>query len=262
MIHGAKMKKNFERTERTKDHYSIQSVENALSILEAFCESLGREMSVADLSGVIGMNKSLVFRVLATFEKRGYVEQVPESKKYILGLKAYEVSRKILHGMKILSESRQQVIEFSRTHNETVYICVPKEEKILMLDAILSTNIVSIKSFVGENISYDGNSAGNVFLAFGKFSSTHGKPPLLSKIEIDNIVKNKIAFDRDRFGENVMSISTPLFGKDGQVVACLCLIGPYPRLQKKIRETDMIENFKQAARVVSTRLGYLEGCAG
>lgn len=260
MIHGAKMKKTFERTERTKDHYSIQSVENALSILEAFCENSGQEMSVADLSSVIGMNKSLVFRVLATFEKRGYVEQVSENKKYRLGLKAYEVSRKILHRMRILSESRQQIIEFSRTYNETVYICVPKDTKILMLDAILSTNVVSIKSFVGESVSCDGNSAGNLLLAYGRLSAASDILTPLSKIEIDNILKNKIAFDRDRFGENVMSISVPLFDKDGEAVACLCLIGPYPRLQKKIKETDMVEKFKQTGVIISTRLGHIDSC--
>ena len=65
---------------RDKDSYSIQSVENALDVLEALCDEDG-EVRISRLSEKLKMNKTSVFRLLATFEGRGYVEKEETSGK-------------------------------------------------------------------------------------------------------------------------------------------------------------------------------------
>ena len=80
---------------RDKESYSIQAVENALDVLEALSE-IDDDVRISQLSEKLAMNKTSVFRLLATFENRGYVEREEQSGKYRLGLSAYEIGQKFL----------------------------------------------------------------------------------------------------------------------------------------------------------------------
>ncbi len=91
--------------QRQKESYSIQSVANALDVLEALCDE-GDEVRISQLSEKLGMNKTSIFRLLATFENRGYVEKEQKSGKYRLGLTAYEMSQKMLTKMDLLRKAK------------------------------------------------------------------------------------------------------------------------------------------------------------
>jgi IclR family transcriptional regulator, KDG regulon repressor len=67
-----------------KTQYVIQSVEAALDVLEAL--SGARNQRVAEICGQTGHSKNRVFRILATLEKRGYVQQDTETFTYSLGI--------------------------------------------------------------------------------------------------------------------------------------------------------------------------------
>jgi DNA-binding IclR family transcriptional regulator len=73
-----------QATERPKADYAVQSVENALDLLDAMCEE-GGEARISQLSQRLGISKASVFRLLATFEGRGFVERSEDSLKYRLG---------------------------------------------------------------------------------------------------------------------------------------------------------------------------------
>ena len=66
---------------RDKESYSIQAVENSLDVLEALSE-IDDDVRISQLSEKLAMNKTSVFRLLATFENRGYVEREERSGKY------------------------------------------------------------------------------------------------------------------------------------------------------------------------------------
>ena len=58
---------------RSKSDYDIQTVMNALRVLEAFRDK--EELGVTELSRRLGLHKNNVFRLLATLEDKGYVER-------------------------------------------------------------------------------------------------------------------------------------------------------------------------------------------
>ena len=59
---------------RDKTNYVIQSVAHSLDVLEQFFGE-GDELGVTDLSKRLKLHKNNVFRLLATLEARGYIEQ-------------------------------------------------------------------------------------------------------------------------------------------------------------------------------------------
>lgn len=60
---------------RDTSKYSIKSVENALRILRVISEESGN-FSLSHLGAKLGMGKGYVFRMLATFERCGYVQHI------------------------------------------------------------------------------------------------------------------------------------------------------------------------------------------
>ena len=74
---------------RSKSDYVIQTVTNALRVLEAFRDK--EELGVTELSRRLGLHKNNVFRLLATLEDKGYVEQCADSDRYQLGVRCLEL---------------------------------------------------------------------------------------------------------------------------------------------------------------------------
>ena len=68
----------------------LRSVNNALAVLESF--SVERpEIGVTELSHSLGLGKSTVHRLLTSLASRGYVRKNPDTERYCLGFKAFEV---------------------------------------------------------------------------------------------------------------------------------------------------------------------------
>ena len=120
--------------EKAKKIYAIQAVENALTVLEAIGEIDG-DIKITRLSETVGMSKASVFRLLSTFEKRGYIEKEEEG-KYRLGVSAYELSQKFLSRMGLLKEAKPVMERLVRECNETVYLAIRRNKEVLLLDKV------------------------------------------------------------------------------------------------------------------------------
>ena len=69
---------------REKSNYVIQSVSHALDVLEQFHANVD-EIGVTELSKRLKLHKNNVFRLLATLEARGYIEQKRSYGKLSIG---------------------------------------------------------------------------------------------------------------------------------------------------------------------------------
>jgi DNA-binding IclR family transcriptional regulator len=64
---------------------AIQSVQRAAAILRCFTQT-DSDLGVTTLSKQLELHKSTVSRLLSTLEREGFVEHIPETGKYRLGL--------------------------------------------------------------------------------------------------------------------------------------------------------------------------------
>src|SRR5439155_81137 len=71
---------------REKANYVIQSVSHALDVLEQFAGD-AEELGVTELSKRLRLHKNNVFRLLATLESRGYIEQHRATENYRRGVR-------------------------------------------------------------------------------------------------------------------------------------------------------------------------------
>jgi DNA-binding IclR family transcriptional regulator len=232
---------------RDKGSYSIQSVENALDVLEALCDEEG-EVRISHLSEKLSMNKTSVFRLLATFEGRGYVEKEESSGKYRLGLTAYEVGQKLLSRMELLKQARPVMERLVRDSNEASYIAVRRNDEILFLDMVDTTQKVKIVPLVGKRFPLNSTAAGRVILAYSKQTDAVAEQ---RSADYETIRKQGYAIDTDMLGGDIFSIACPLFCSGGSLNGALCLVGPSFR----IKAEDLIAQIQEASSVISSKLG-------
>jgi IclR family KDG regulon transcriptional repressor len=83
---------------RDKSNYIIQSVAHALDVLEEF-KGDAVELGVTELSKKLKLHKNNIFRLLATLEARGYIEQNKSTENYRLGLKSLELGQTFIRQM-------------------------------------------------------------------------------------------------------------------------------------------------------------------
>lgn len=248
---------------RQKADYSINSVENALDLLDAICDE-GGEARVSQLSQRLGINKTSVYRLLATFEKRGFVERGEDSVKYRLGLMAYEMGQKLLSRMGMLRKARPSMERLARQSNESVYFMVRRGSEVLLLDMIDGTQQVKIASLTGRRYPLAATAIGRLFLAFGERPGGDARkhlevkiPPLAAVDEVDAIRRHGVCVDEHGFGEEVTSVAVPVLNAKGEVVAVLAVLGPAFRMTRERIENDLVPQLKDAGQVVSAALGYL-----
>ncbi|PLX75457.1 MAG: IclR family transcriptional regulator [Desulfuromonas sp.] len=240
---------------RDKDSYCIQSVENALDVLEALCDE-DEDVRISRLSEKLQMNKTSVFRLLATFESRGYVERKDDSGKYRLGLSAYEIGQKLLSRMGLLRQAHPVMERFVRDCDETLYLAVQRDREVLFLDMVDTSQQVKIVSLVGKRFPLQRTAPGQLLLALTPDSVSTTGDETLPPAKAELIRKNGYVLETGGLGEGICCLATPLFESGGKLNGSLCLVGPDFRLTKERIETDLLPKLKETSAIISSKLGF------
>lgn len=247
-----------------RSDYEIRSVTRALDLLEAICEEeTGEaggsedEVRVTMLSRRLGLSKSAVFRLLATFESRGYVERAADTGIYRIGVTAFEVGRKLLTRMGLLQQARPVMEELCRRCNEAVYLAIRRGGEFLFIDLVESAQQVKIAALVGKRFPLTCAAPGQVLLAFSDNSGVSASSPMESGIRLRGY-----CHEQGGLGEMVCCLAAPFFNSFGGVAGALCVIGPTFRMPEPQLDTQFWPLLKDASDAISSKLGYLKQYSG
>jgi DNA-binding IclR family transcriptional regulator len=209
------------------------------------------------------MNKSSIFRLLATLEARGYVQREEGSKRYQLGMTAYETAQKFLSHMTLLRKARPVMERLARQCDEAVYLAIRRGDEVLFLDMIDTGQQVKIASLVGRRYPLATLGAGRVLMAFdgGRTVRTRGvsRPPALDVVlakALESIRQTGFGADAGGGGEGVTCLAVPLFNVREEVEGTLAVVGPDFRLSGAARQTELRAQLLEAAGVISSGMGY------
>jgi DNA-binding IclR family transcriptional regulator len=238
----------------THDKYYIQSVDNALLLLEALCDS-DQEFHLSQLCKRTGLNKSTIYRLLVTFQRRGFVEQEHGSHRYRLGISAFEVGQKCISKMALLDKARPIMDQLARQSQESVYLAVQKDEEILLIGLADTPQQVKVVSLLGRRLPSDGTAAGLVFAAF-----SNAKPPTVVCFKgLSEIRTHGVAMVENDIAEGIVSLAAPLFDCNHRIRGSLLIVAPDFRINSdrlRVRQSRLL---LVAADSISSRLGHLQG---
>lgn len=257
--------------QREKTNYVIQSVAHALDVLEQFYGELD-ELGVTELSKRLKLHKNNVFRLLATLESRGYIEQNKATENYRLGIRCLQLGQTYVQQMGLLRQARPILEDVARRSRENTFVAVMRRNAAVPLQVVESTQPVRIVSNVGEALPLHSTAVGKVFLAFeseeGVRNAVGGhleKHSDRTITEVGSLLEHlKIVADRGwavEDGEHVAdvrSVAVPVRDYTRNVVGALAVSGPAYRIEPDRIEKELAPLVTQAGRDLSSRLGFHE----
>jgi IclR family transcriptional regulator, KDG regulon repressor len=254
---------------REKSNYVIQSVAHALDVLEQFCGNVD-EIGVTELSKRLKLHKNNVFRLLATLEARGYIEQNKVTENYRLGLRCLQLGQTFIHQMGLLLQSRAVLEDLAKTTKESAYVAIRKGSAIIPLDFVEPVRAVRVVSFLGTVLPPHCTAAGKAHLVF-EAEGTPGQnlPERLEQFTERTIVERNAlreemkmigetgyAVERGEFTEDVHAVAVPVRDYTRSLVGTLAVVGPAHRFPDDAVNNEIAPVLLKAGTDLSKRLGF------
>ncbi len=254
---------------RDKANYTIQSVSHALDVLEQFTGDTD-ELGVTELSKRLKLHKNNVFRLLATLEARGYIEQNKATENYRLGVRCLGLGQRFLQQAGLLRQARPVMADLAREVGETVLVSVLQGDFGVVLDAVEPSRAVRLVPRIGDLRPLHATAAGKVLLAFSDQGGTVGERPEpyarctpqtivdpgALRVEVEAVARQQFALELGEHVADVGAVAVPIHDYTGTVVAALCLAGPLERLSRERLRDDIAPRIMRAGRGLSARLGH------
>ena len=255
---------------RKKSEYIIQSVDHAFDVLEAF-RADDPELGVTQLAKLLNLHKNNVFRILATLESRGYVEQNAHTGNYRLGLKAFEAGQAYLRHTSLLSVAHPEMEALSTDIRENTYLAVMRGDYVFYLDEVIADQTIQVISRLGTRVSPHCTATGKVFLAFLEDSIVEDllENMVLEKMtdrtitdkrklraEIRKVRDSGYGEDHEEWTEGLKCIAAPILDYYGKIQGTISISGPSDRLPEDRINEKLIPAVVDRAREVSRKMGY------
>jgi len=256
---------------KEKSEYMIQAVSHALDLLEQFHSDDVDELGVTELSKRLKLHKNNVFRLLATLESRGYIEQNKATENYRLGLKSLELGQTFIKKMGLLHQAKPVLEELVNECNETSYVAIFKDGYIVYLDVVETRLTVRVVSRVGTRLPAYCTAAGKVHLAFMSDEELESFLPNKEleaytplsitdrdelKRDLAKVVEQGYALDIEELDIGVRCVAAPIRDYTRRIVGALSISGPATRFSDERLEKELVPLVTRAAEELSTRLGF------
>jgi DNA-binding IclR family transcriptional regulator len=254
---------------REKAEYAVQSVNNAIDILELLSNADG-ELSVSDIGLKLGLTKNNTSKILSTLEIFGYVECNRYTGSYRLGVKTFQISQAYLLNMSLFEVSKGYLEAIRNRLNETSYVSVFNDGNIVYLNSIETRQAVRVRLRIGLIRPAYASASGKVHLAnmelenvkalyenkMQKFTeNTINSIDALIK-ELESIKKKGYAVDNEEFEREVISVAAPVHNFMGRVIGALSTSIPSIRCSKDRIEKEIAPVILEYASDLSKKYGY------
>lgn len=255
---------------KEKSEYLIQAVSHALDLLEQFRGEVD-ELGVTELSKRLKLHKNNVFRLLATLESRGYIEQNRVTENYRLGLKTLELGQTFIRQMGLLRQSKPVLDDLVSKCNETSYVAVLKDYYIIYLDAVETDMTVRVVPRVGSRLPAYCTAAGKIQLAhmsdeelenyfqhkeLKSYTDKTITDREVLKKQLKLVVENGYAVDDEELDIGVKCVSAPIRDYTRRIIGAVSISGPSMRFSPERMKKELIPLALSASEEISTKLGF------
>jgi IclR family KDG regulon transcriptional repressor len=259
---------------RSKSSYVIQAVANGLRLLEEF-GGADAELGVTELSIRLGLHKNSVFRLLATLEQQGYVEQCVHTDRYRLGRACLVLGQAFSETRSLLRFARPLLAQLTLSLNETAHLGVLSGHDVVHLAAKPARQLVATAMRTGQRLPAHCTALGKVLLA-GKSAAA------LAQLDKERVRAGKLTahtpatiVDRDKFFEHLRAVASqgyaldleecarglccvaaPVHDANGIVVAAISISAPVFRVNEARIHEEVMPCVLAATNELSVRMGY------
>ena len=242
---------------------SIQSLDRGLVILETIGKS-SSPVSLGHLTGILGIDRSSVFRLANTLKRRGFLAHPSTGKNYILGPSVWRLSRQYDWSNMLATVAHDHLKSLAAFTNETAHLAVREGRSALFIDHASSTHVIAISGQTGEHVPIYCSAHGKALLAdFAEpdLKAFVGDKPLKSYTRktittvkglaaaCAEIKKRGYATDDGEYLEGVRCVAAPIRDHDDTVIGSIGISAPIARFPDS-RYAECARRVKESARQI------------
>ncbi|MCB0334086.1 MAG: IclR family transcriptional regulator, partial [Bdellovibrionales bacterium] len=226
---------------REKANYMIQSVSHAIDVLEELAkagpEKTGGEIGVTELSKRLKLHKNNVFRLLATLELRGYVEQNAQTEDYRLGVKALELGQAYLAQSSLVERATPLLRALSEDTGETVSLAIIQNGLVQYPISFESKRPVRANARRGVSFPAKQNAAGRLLTAqlpnsiLDEILATNTPQDAAIRNALNDLRNSGQIIDRAATEADVVSLCMIVKRIDGSASAAIQVLVPQYRVK-------------------------------
>jgi DNA-binding IclR family transcriptional regulator len=249
---------------------SVQSVWRALDLLEVFPRH-GPELGLTQIANLLQLNKATAYRLLATLEERGYVERAVESRKYRLGVRAFELGfyfQSQLEVRKLALPSLRSLVDQT---SEAAFLCIREGDEAVCIERVEAEHQINIFSLrVGGRQPLHCGAAPRALLCglddeqITAYAARSGlpasTPDTIATLEslLQDVKQTRargFVVSMNDVVTGIAAVGAPVYDYGGKVAASISLSGLSIRYDP-VRINALAEMVIAAAKQISRQLGY------
>jgi DNA-binding IclR family transcriptional regulator len=251
---------------------SIQSLDRGLTLLEAVAKS-GRSVSLGELTGVLGIDRSSVFRLAATLKRRGFLANPAGRKDYVLGPSLWRLAHQYDWSNMLVRVSHEQLKGLAMETNETAQLAVREGKQALFIDSVVTSHVISVSGRAGELTPLHCTAHGKALLtdfAIAELEAVfspaqlqkHTKRTVTSIKQLAAICAETkargFATDDEEYVEGIRCVAAPIRAEDGQVVGAIGISAPltrFPAERYSVCGKQVLKTAKRIGTLLTNQTG-------
>ncbi|TGS87418.1 IclR family transcriptional regulator [Mesorhizobium sp. M3A.F.Ca.ET.174.01.1.1] len=246
----------------------MKTLDTALKLLKLF-EMEEQTLSVTEIAEATALPKSKVSRLLADFRANGFLEQDEQTRRYRVGLAAFELGSNYIKSQPLAHAALpvlRQIVD--RTGHSTT-LSVMRGDLILHILAVEGPHYIDGRWRVGNRLPFHATSAGKILLAgltpggFEAFIAGRKLDPItpstvvdpkVFRQQVEEIRTTGVSLTRGESAPGLVAIAVPVLGRLNETVAALGLIIP-DRFFVEAQTEDLTGLLHEEARTLSIKCG-------
>ncbi len=248
---------------------TIQSVDRAMVLLKAIASRPQQGHTLGELTEVLDIDRSSIFRSLSTLIKHGLVRQEAGNKRYKLGYGIFQLAGALRHQDKLTDTARPFLLELVEKTGENAHLAVRSRSFCVFIDLEQGSQVLTANTDIGGSEELYCTAVGKSLICE---LSRKELDELLSAVEVKAFTDKTItdpdgifeelqrvkergyAVDFEEYEYNVVCLAGPIYTYERRVEASIGISGPKIRLEDRVEELGSI--VRDISRRVSALLGY------
>ncbi|GJD36848.1 HTH-type transcriptional regulator BhcR [Methylobacterium aerolatum] len=246
---------------------TIQALDRALDVLDVLAGGDG--LTLSELAGRLDQSVATMHRVLATLERRAFVEISPDTQEWHVGAEAYRLGSAFLRRHNVVERSRPTLWTLMQETGETSNLGVEKEGSVLFVSQVETHETIRAFFPPGSLSPLHASGIGKALLgtyppdrterlfrdrAFQRFTDkTIGSLAALRE-DIAATRRRGYAIDDEERTIGMRCVAAPILNFHGEAIAGISVSGPTHRLTDDTLEA-IGERVRRGAATVSRLLG-------
>ena len=266
------MQESKEHADKGKDSEKVNivhSLDKGLTLLEIIETSIV-PITLHHLWLKLGWNKATIHRMLATFERRGYIQRDPVTKGYTLGSRIYSLYSAIVKSryQNIQTIVKPYLNQLVQETAESAHLALMVDDGIVYIDTVSSSEILCVNTRIGDRGPLHCTALGKAYLSAIDESQLERLLKILRKYTektITNIIELKIrleeirqkgyAIDNEEYVDGIRCVASPIFNQFNMPIAMIGISGPRDRLSPNMCNV-FGEFIRSMALEISRQFGY------